>query len=63
MFGGSVAGEEVVGGEFGELDGVVDEGEQTSTPSAPWAVAPNRCKPGKSRKVEAWESLVSWIHA
>ena len=48
MFGPAVAGEERVGGEFGELDGMVDEGEQTPTPSAPRAVTSDRCVPGEA---------------
>ena len=36
------AQEEVVCGEVGELDRLVDKGEQIPTPSVPRAVTPNR---------------------
>ena len=42
MLGDTVTREEVVGGEWGVFDGVVDEYEQTPTPATPRAVAPYR---------------------
>ena len=48
MFGPAVTGEERIGGEFGELNGMVDKGEQTPNPSAPRAVTSDRCVPGET---------------